>query len=521
MNFTQKLYKTFCITVSEQNIMNFFYKDNSKSKNSKKILIQTTENIFYYGLFATIANSVREKKSDLSIDFFVNRSLTWGASSHFSYFIKSIFLYNSFRDRKWIKIYYSFCDHLAYTHTSFLGLTTEFRLFRDAIKIYNTTKNKDDVVNIEVNNIKIGDLIYDTYMRYKPSATVNVNDKYLLIVIYQALKNFYKANHYFQNNDVKFVLVSYSSYIEHGIVARVAVDSDVPVYSFGSSENFSKTLNRFDTYHTTSTNGYRTIFNQLDNQKNRLLLAKKSLHNKFSGIIEDAYSYMKKVTPYKEVEVDLPKLKGAIVVFLHDFFDSPHIYHNMIFPDFVEWLDFTVKTLESNNALYYIKPHPAATDEVENILNVFRQKYTNFNVLSKKITNKQLVENGIILGLTVYGTVAHELAYMNVPVVTCGNGPHTGFEFCYEATDKKEYEDFLSNYKNLHYVDHEVTKQNVEVFYYMYYLYNTPSEQELLKVLNAYRVMSYNDENIKKLINIIPFIRENIHFQEFIEKILD
>jgi hypothetical protein len=64
------------------------------------------------------------------------------------------------------------------------------------------------------------------------------------------------------------------------------------------------------------------------------------------------------------------------------------------------------------------------------------KKYPNVKLLSEKVTNKQLVAAGVKLGITVYGTVAHELAYMGIPIITCGDNPHSGYNFCYEAKKK-------------------------------------------------------------------------------------
>ena len=518
LNSIHKLYKIFFITNAEKNMMNYFYKNKNKNKNKNKILIQATENPYYYGLFANILSNI-SKKEDINIDFFIVRSLALGSSKYFSSFVKSVLLYNGFRDKKWIKMYYAFCDNMAYTHSGYLGLKQEFKLLQESFEIFKNIQNKDDVLDIKKNNIIIGDLIYDTYMRYKPSSTVDINDYYLFVVIYQGLKNFHKANKYFEQYKVNLLLVSYSSYIEHGITVRVALDKKIKIYSFGSSENFAKELNISEVFHTSCTSNYKDIFSKLGNKEDKLSSASVSINNKLSGIIEDSYSYMKETSPYKEVVKELPNVKNAVVIFLHDFFDSPHVYESMVFSDFIEWLTFTVEYLEKNSILYYVKSHPASNDDVKKILTEYKKKYNNFNILSNKITNKQLISNGIALGVTVYGTVAHELAYMGVPALTCGNGPHSGFDFCYEATTKDEYKSFLKKYNKLRYSNHGLIKQRVELFYYMYYLHNNSNEKELLKLLNKLRVLSYGEKNICKLIESFDVIKNNNHFKEFVERI--
>jgi hypothetical protein len=59
-------------------------------------------------------------------------------------------------------------------------------------------------------------------------------------------------------------------------------------------------------------------------------------------------SYMRS-TAYGKPADEVPMAsKTPVVIFLHDFYDSPHIYHDLVFNDFWEWVCFTIETSRSS-----------------------------------------------------------------------------------------------------------------------------------------------------------------------------
>ncbi|HEY1037872.1 MAG TPA: hypothetical protein VGF30_00625, partial [Bacteroidia bacterium] len=82
------------------------------------------------------------------------------------------------------KIYLSFADKVLYRNND---------LYSDQAKVSSLTteiikglKTKMDVINIHIEDIKIGDLIYDTYLRYANKPEVELNDPFLETLIEQA-----------------------------------------------------------------------------------------------------------------------------------------------------------------------------------------------------------------------------------------------------------------------------------------------------------------------------------------------
>ena len=54
-------------------------------------------------------------------------------------------------------------------------------------KIFTNIKNKKDVLSLKINNIYCGDLIYDTYIRFRNFPTVYIKDNFLEKIIFKSV----------------------------------------------------------------------------------------------------------------------------------------------------------------------------------------------------------------------------------------------------------------------------------------------------------------------------------------------
>ena len=86
-------------------------------------------------------------------------------------------------------------------------------------------------------------------------------------------------------------------------------------------------------------------------------------------------------------------------------------------------------------------------------------KYPKLKLLSQKTKNLELL-NKIDYVLTVYGTVAREYPLFNIPVLNASHdGPHCGYNFSYNFSLLKNYENALLNIKK-----YKVKKKVYKVF---------------------------------------------------------
>jgi len=515
-----KLYLNYFWTKKEKRLFGFFGKQEYKSNDAQKelVLVQCVEDIFYYSLFGQIVTDIRKEKN-INVEQYILRNFSVDSYKNVKKFLKSKLYFNRFMDRKWTRLYGTYCDKVAYSNEESTGLFSDLKLFLQARKISNNLTSKQELVGLRVDGIIIGDLVYDTYLRFKPAPTVELGDFFLTIVIWKALRNIKIAKKYFDKNIPDVLLQSYSTYIQHGITARVALIYGTKVYTFGSYQFPVKKLALDDYNHVANSSNYKTDFEFLPNKDLKLKEAELALVERFNGVIDKATSYMKE-SAYKVVESNIPDVEDAVIVFLHDFYDSPHVYNSMIFPDFLEWIEFTITKLEKNNIKYFLKPHPNQLPDSDVVVKKLRKKYPHVQMISSKITNKQLVDAGIQAGITVYGTIAHELAYMGISILTCGNNPHSSYDFCFEAITKQEYIDYIKSIHTLKYNDLNAVKKEVLSFYYMHNLNITKDDKIFNELVNNLRVAcGIMDINNKTYIKYLNEIHNNNSYIKFVAQL--
>ena len=516
----KQLRKSYFWNEIEKKLFTVFSENLNKQNVQKKevILIQCVEDYYYYSLFGLIIQDLRKLKN-IQVEQYVLRNFSVGSYNNIRRFVKNKIFVNRWTDRKWTSLYGSYCNRIAYSNEQYIGLLLDIELFLKAKKITQKLQSKEELVALKQDGLLIGDLVYDTYLRFKPAPTVDLRSFYLVIVIWKALRNIQISENYFSIKKPRVLLQSYSTYIQHGITARVALKYDVDVYTFGSYQSMVKKLSIKDHSHVAFTARYKSEFDTLSDKDNKYLKAKEGLESRLVGRIDLATSYMRE-SAYKILDCKIPDVKGAVVVFLHDFFDSPHIYNSMVFPDFLEWIEFTINELETNSVLYYLKPHPNQLPESSLVVQKLCKKYPCVKLLSPKITNKQLVESGMKLGVTVYGTVAHELVYMGVPVITCGDNPHSSYNFCHEANNKEQYAEYLKE-TNTFLSKGEKVKKEVMSFYYMHSLNRAKEELVLSKMAALRKLCESFDKNLwnAEYKNILFSIKNNSEYTKFIQKL--
>jgi hypothetical protein len=384
--------------------------------------------------------------------------------------------------RQWVRAYGDLIDLVAYRCATwshpFLDLIDWYR----SGSLWRQLQQQGESLSLKIDGIEVADLLVDSYLRFKPSPVFDVNNPFVRRLVWQALRDVRQGQAYFGGRrKPRWYLTSYTTYLEHGIPVRVALRNGVEVWSFGNLNSFSKRLTQADHFHTQNFARYRSEFETLDRQAERLQQARDQLETRLTGGIDAATSYMRQ-SAYAETDLELPAgLNGAVVVFLHDFYDSPHVYPELVFIDFWRWICFTIEALQKSGVTFFLKPHPNQISLSDAALERLRQKYPNLKWLPAEVSNVHLVRAGIACGITVYGTVAHELAYLGVPSIGCARHPHYTFDFCRTARTVDEYERMLRTYDALPVSKEELRRQAL-AFYYMHNLHAEVNERELLQV---------------------------------------
>jgi hypothetical protein len=140
--------------------------------------------------------------------------------------------------------------------------------------------------------------------------------------------------------------------------------------------------------------------------------------------------------------------------------------------------------------------------------------------LPENINTKQLISLGMVCGITAYGTVAHELAYLGVHSICCARHVHISFDFCKTANNKKEYELFLKNYYHVPLSKVEMRKQAL-AFYYIYNLHGTPDDMSIrFKFLKLYKACNNKEILRAEVLSRFHDLIRSDSFKKFCKKLI-
>lgn len=445
------------------------------------LAFQSVPDKFYFLLFGAIRNRLAAKMR-LRAELVVVRGISGAMGSGLVAALKRSAPLAWLLSRQWERAYGAQVDAVAYRCATWAYPFADLLDWFKAGACWRLLQLQQEGFSLKIDGIEVADLVVDSYLRFKPSPEFNVKDPFVRRLVWQALRDVRQARAYFGRVRPRWYLTSYTAYLEHGIPVRVALSNDVDVWSFGNLSHFVKKLTLDDAFHTPNFSGYREAFHTLDQQERRLQEARLQLESRLAGVIDDATSYMRQ-SAYARTDTELPSgLNGAVVIFLHDFYDSPHVYPDLIFDDFWQWVCTTVEVLKNAGIPFFLKPHPNQIALSDQALVRLRKEYLDLKWLPATASNVQLVQAGIVCGITVYGTVAHELAYLGVPTIGCARHPHHAFDFCRTARTRAEYEGMLRTHAQLPLPREEMQRQAL-AFYYMHNLHGDDELKVLRKAL--------------------------------------
>lgn len=434
-----------------------------------EVCIEMVDDRYFFLLFAAITR-VLGVEPRLVVVKSLNAAVGFGFASS----LKRNPIYIWLKTSQWIRVYGRLNPKIAYRASS---LKNVFSYIKDSKKAFGLWQDfiRSSGRSLIIDDVEISDLVISSYLRFRPSPRFEVQDKFVHKIILHAMRDSRAANKYFSRNKTTAYLTSYSTYLEHGIPVRTALKHGVTVWSFANLNEFGKKLTLKDSFHTPDFSSYKMIFNSLEHKESRLAEAEKGMNFRINGGVDMATVYMRK-SAYLSSKIVLPAdLNGAVVIFLHDFYDSPHAYPDLIFDDFWGWTCFTIEYLLRARVNFYIKPHPNQISSSDMVVEKIKSKFNDLKWLNSDVNNKELCEMGISLGITVYGTVANELGFLGVPSLSCARHPHHAFSFSRTAKSKGEYGDLLSNIRSIEFPPPDEIKRESLEFYYMHNLYGSES----------------------------------------------
>lgn len=455
IRFLSSLHKNFFIDCYSKQFIEFCrqrWSNKNLKFNSKILLVElypVDQTILSFSYFANIF----AKKSQSKI---VSFSLSTKNNYIFYFF-----------NRRILNIYKSF-NVLGHINTIISA-----SLMKDVDIIFNNEmariKSKNDIFNVSIFGISIGEEIYEAYLIEKSKPTIDIYSSHFRRFFYLCIKTFIFWWDYFNKYVVSGVILSHGIY-RYGIIKKIATTKKIPIYLPTIRSLFC--LSFPNDLPIKPFKKYPFIFNKLSKADRRkgVSWAKNRLKLRFSGKIGVDMSYstksaFKKVNSRKKILRDSKNIK--ILIATHDFFDNPNAYGRNIFPDFYEWICFLGEMSEITNYDWYLKTHPDVSDESIAVIDKILKKYTKIHKIPSDSSHIQLANEGINFVTTVYGTVGHEYPLLGPIVINAGNkNPHIGYRFNIHCKTFTEYKKYLLNLEN---VKCNFSKEEIYEFYFTHY----------------------------------------------------
>lgn len=364
----------------------------------------------------------------------------------------------------------------------------------------------EDIINIEIDGVIVGDLIYDTYLRFYTTPTISdVNDLKLKKLIYISLDAYYSAKQQILKRKITTLFTTFSSYISSGIVIRLCLKYDVEVYAIASPFYVAQKLTKEYPFHSVNHVHFNPKFELTNEQKENALL---ELNNRFQGKMDSVLYYMKASSYTKgsinpEVKKRFENKKRNVVIYPHDIYDSPHDNRKLLFNDLYQFLvEILSEISKDNQTNYWFKPHPNAANDCKEVLYrlVEETQKDNIKVLPDDVTNYQVIQLCPDIVATAYGTVAMEMAFNNIKVLALFDNPYVNFNFAKTCYSKEEYYAYLNGSESFT-VDFD--REQILSYYYQFYKKNTEIVNQELWSKLSHVGNTYSDEYLVELTDCI------------------
>ena len=466
IKFLKKFYNLFFLFSSQSKFIkhNATVFENKKTKTNNIILLEQGEaasNIVAYSYLASTLIDIHDAKI---VSYFPRvprnplRKFMWWYKSTVGYYTTKLF--------KSIGSDYLLIPTLNKT----LKEKCNF-IYQDKIK---EIKNKTDLEQLSINGMVFGDLIYDYYVNYYKTVTVDLDSVDFKNHLKYCIKCIVFWQDFIENNSVKAINTSHTVYT-NAIPIRIAVHHGIDSFQVHATHVYR--LNKENYFAYKEFLNYKNDFFKFDpaQQSDGIKKAEERINKRFSGEIGVDMNYSKKSAFGKSFEHRLIRESDKIKILVapHCFYDSPHPFGNNLFPDVFDWLEKLIEISQKTDYDWYVKTHPDFIDQTKEMVVELFKGHLNFTILPSDSSHLQIVDEGIDFALTMYGSIGFEYAAMNIPVINASlNNPHIAFDFNVNPQSIEEYEQILLD---LNAVDHKINKIDVYRYYYMHKLYHSPN----------------------------------------------
>ena len=305
----------------------------------------------------------------------------------------------------------------------------------------------------KIDGIRLGDLIYDSYIR-NDLKFLNPNLKSLkfIKIFVKTVIEFYSIKHFFKKHNVRYAIVSKWHYNNSGaIIARYALFNNIKVIH----TPFDK-VQVLTNYNHLFHDSFK-IFN-LDSSDFDINALNEKINERFSGTgigfdVKSAFS--KKLWSSDDLSLyfgkKYDKSKKNIFIMLHAFSDANHLSGKLIYRDYYKWFKETIRIVHTlSNVNWIVKQHPSLEEYGEQgIVTDFLEQNNNNVFLLPENFNTMSVLKVADAVITARGTIALEASLFGIPAVLAGESNFSHLGFTHDMEDILQYEEILKNIEKL------------------------------------------------------------------------
>lgn len=329
---------------------------------------------------------------------------------------------------------------------------------------------------LRINNVIIGDLIYDEYLRTRQVPTVDLDSRDFREFFLQSLTLVFNWFAFFSHQRVIGV-ISTDVYLQ-SVPARIAHSHNIDSFVVDSTSTFTYRLSKMRPRTRDQYRDYPNLFQSLSPTAKKMALNKADVSIKKRTLRGEADPLVNNESAWTDSRIgrQIKELDGLnILVAAHDFSDSPHsAFH--FYPDFHIWLETLGRFAQQSRHNWYVKTHRDASAGTISAVNELVKRFPCLKLIDRNTSHKQLIEEGVSLALTVLGTIGIEYASQGLPVLNATRQhTHMGYSFNLNPKSRAEYESLLRGLEGVNQVSHPIQERQVLEYIFMHRFYNRKS----------------------------------------------
>ena len=323
------------------------------------------------------------------------------------------------------------------------------------IHVYLFTKTGENLVEVNYNGVHVGDLIYDTLIRFKPNSYTldNIKLEHIRLIL-RAFITFNINNRLIKKYNPRYLVTSHNVYAEFGMFPR-------QIRHHNNGIIFLKDIYAYKCYDTKTPINEHFLKVRISDFEEKLIRddyyldALQYFKNRMLGNINqiDVKNAFTNKKPYRIIDLKniYPNIninKKNVIVMSHAFSDSPHVGEGLLFKDYYDFLEKTLIRLNNNIEINcFVKTHPSSymwneKGGVEYLIE--KNKLSNIYILPNDLNTNSICELANYI-VTAKGTAGLEFSCLGIPAITAGKGFYYGFDIAKEPNSISEYYHYLDS----------------------------------------------------------------------------